>query len=118
MRAIADVQTASNLDASVAQSFDFADEGGGIDDHSSADDGVTAGAQNAARDQLKDVAIFADDDGVSGVVSSGYASDVVERAGEIVDDFAFSFIAPLRTYHDDRIHSDLSYAADRWQLII
>ena len=44
MRAIADVQTASNLDASVAQSFDFADEGGGIDDHSSADDGVTAAA--------------------------------------------------------------------------
>jgi hypothetical protein len=65
---------------------------------------VTARAQNSAGDELKNVAIGADDDGVAGVVATGYARDVVEGAGEIVDHFAFSFIAPLRAYDHDRVH--------------
>jgi hypothetical protein len=37
-------------------------------------------------------------------VASGYARDIFEGAGEVVDDFAFAFIAPLRAYHHDRVH--------------
>ncbi len=91
--------------------FDFVDERGGIDDHAGADHRVAAGTQNSARDELQNVAIAADDDGMAGVVAAGYARDVFERTGEIVDDLAFAFIAPLRAYHYDRVHSDLSYDA-------
>jgi hypothetical protein len=41
---------------------------------------------------------------MAGVVASSYARDIFERASEVVDDFAFAFIAPLRAYHHDRIH--------------
>jgi hypothetical protein len=34
-------------------------------------------------------------------VSPSNARDVVKSAGEIVDDFAFAFIAPLRADHYD-----------------
>ena len=84
--------------------FDFVDERGGIDDHAGADHRVTAGPQNSAGDQLQNIAIAADDDGVPGIVATGYARDVFERTGEIVDDLALAFIAPLRANHHDRIH--------------
>jgi hypothetical protein len=45
---------------------------------------------------LEDVLGFADDDGVPGIVATGNANDVVERAGEVVDDLAFAFVTPLR----------------------
>ena len=104
MGAIADVEAAFDVYARLGESFDFVDQRGGIDNYASADHGVTAGTQNPAGDQLQDVPISADDDGVAGVVASSYARDVFERAGQVVDDFAFSFIAPLRAYHHDRVH--------------
>src|ERR1700676_552681 len=104
MGAIADLQATFYVDAGLGESFDFVDESGGIDDYAGTDDGVTAGAQNSAGDELQNVAIGADDDGVAGVVPSGYARDIFKGAGEIVNDFAFAFIAPLRAYHHDRVH--------------
>src|ERR1700719_2210025 len=104
MRAIADVQTAIHVDARLGESFDFVDESSGIDDHAGADHSVTPGAQNPAGDELQNIAIGADDDGVAGVVASGYARDIFEGAGKVVDYFTFSFIAPLRADHHDRGH--------------
>ena len=101
-----------DVDATFGEGFDFGDERGGIDDYASADDGVLLGAQNAARDELENVTVFADDDGVTGVVAAGDAHDVVERACEIVDNFAFAFVAPLRADHDDRFHSEHLPCAD------
>jgi hypothetical protein len=59
------------------------------------------GAQDSTGDELQDKAIFADDNGVAGIVPASHASDVIESAGEIVNDFAFAFVTPLRTdYYD------------------
>ena len=85
----------------------------GIDDHAGADDRVLLRAQNAAGNELEHVAILADDDGVAGVVAAGNTRDVVERAGEIVDDLALAFVAPLRADHDDRFHAEHLLARDR-----
>ncbi len=54
---------------------------------------------------MQDVFIFADDHGVAGIVAAGNARDVVERAGEVVDNLAFAFVAPLRAYDHHRFHS-------------
>src|ERR1700681_683135 len=104
MGAIADVQPTLHVDARLGERFDFVDESGGIDDYAGANNRMTAGAQNSAGDELQNVAIGADDDGVAGVVASSYARDIFKGAGEIVNDFAFAFIAPLRAYHHDRVH--------------
>ena len=42
----------------------------GIDHHAIADDGLDAGPQNAARNQLENELLGADEDGVSGVVAA------------------------------------------------
>src|SRR5204862_7277925 len=53
-------------------------------------------------------AVFSNDDGVPGVVSAGHARNVIDRTGEIVDDFALSFISPLCADHRDGFHSSPS----------
>src|SRR5258705_8210271 len=40
-------------------------------------------------------------------MAPGDSRDVIERAGEIINDFALAFIAPLRTNHHDRFHSQI-----------
>src|SRR4029077_5872427 len=64
--------------------------------------------ENPARNQLEHVAIFPDDDRVPRVVPARHPRNVVKRPGKIIDNLAFSFIAPLRPHHDNRFHSDLS----------
>jgi hypothetical protein len=108
MRAIADVEPALYVDADFLEHFDFSDERRRIDHDAGANHSVLRGPQNSARNQLQHVAVFADDDGVAGVVAAGDARDVIERAREIVDDFTFSFVTPLRADHYDRFHSRAS----------
>src|SRR5258707_8494685 len=36
--------------------------------------------------------------------------DIVKSAGQIIDDFAFAFVAPLRADHHDRFHAVPSLA--------
>src|SRR5580692_10247508 len=104
--AIADMQAALYLDASLGERFDFSHERARIDNHAGADHRVSLRPQNPARNELQDILVLADDHGVTGVVPSGYACDVVERAGEVVDDLAFAFVTPLRAYDHHRFHSD------------
>jgi hypothetical protein len=101
VRAVAEVQAAVDVDAGFGERFDFGNEGRGIDYDTGADDGVLFRAQDSAGNELQHEAIFADDDGVTGIVPAGDASDVIESAGEIVDDFAFAFVTPLRADYDD-----------------
>ena len=105
VRAIADMQTAVHVDSRLAQRFNLRNECGRIDDHAGANHRMLFGAKNSARDQLQHVAVFSDDDGVPGIVPARYSGNVIERAGKIVDDFAFSFIAPLCTHHYNGFHS-------------
>src|SRR5260370_31656960 len=104
------MQAALNVDASFGERFDFGDEGCGIDYDASTDDCLLLGAQDAAGDELQNEAVFADDYGVPGVVSAGDARDIVKSAGEIIDDLAFAFVAPLRAHHHDRFHAVPSLA--------
>src|SRR5882757_4337085 len=104
------MQAALNVDTSFGERFNFSDEGGGIDYDTGADDCLLLGAQDAAGDELQDEAILADDYGVPGVVSAGDARDIVKSAGQIIDDFAFALVAPLRADHHDRFHAVPSLA--------
>ena len=52
-------------------------------------------AQDAGRHEVQDVFLFADEDGVAGVVAAGVADDDVRLLGQHVNDFAFAFVAPL-----------------------
>src|SRR5258707_310738 len=104
------MQAALNVDTSFGERFNFSDEGGGIDYDASTDDCLLFGAQDAAGDELQDEAVFADDYGVPGVVSAGDARDIVKSAGQIIDDFAFALVAPLRADHHDRFHAVPSLA--------
>src|SRR6266404_944046 len=108
--AIAKMQAAFNVDSSFGECFNFGHEGGGIDYDAGADDCLLLGAQDAAGDELQDEAIFADDYGVPGVVSTSDARDIVKSAGQIIDNFAFAFVAPLRADHHDRFHAVPSLA--------
>ncbi len=75
-----------------------------IDHHAIPDHGLHAGAQNPARDQLEDELLFANKDGVAGVVAALISGDDVETFGEQVDDFPLAFVPPLRTENDDVAH--------------
>jgi hypothetical protein len=95
------VKASRNIDTGFCERFDFGNESSGIDNDARADYSLLLGPQDSTGNKLQDKAIFADNNGVAGIVPAGYASDVIESAGEIVDDFAFAFITPLRTdYYD------------------
>ncbi len=81
--------------ACLAQFFDFAKEGCGVEDDTIADDSSAAGAQDAAGDELQHVFFAVNDDGVTGVVASSIAGDHIELLGEDVDDLTLAFVAPL-----------------------
>src|SRR6267378_1528968 len=108
--AIAEMQAALYVDASFGERFDFGHEGCGIDYDASADDCLLLGAQDAAGDELQNEAVFADDYGVPGVMSTSDARDIVKSSGQIIDDFAFAFVAPLRADYHDRFHAVPSLA--------
>lgn len=101
MSAVGDMESASHVDTGFRKHLDFVDERDGINDDAHTDHRMLFGTEYAARDELENVFFFADNDGVAGVVASGDANDVVERAGQVVYDFAFAFVSPLRAHHDD-----------------
>src|SRR4030095_10403166 len=101
MGAIADVKAAGDVDAGLGKHFDFFDQGDGINDDAHTDDGVLLGTENSAGNELQDVLLLADDDGVAGVMATGNANYIVERASEVVDDFTFAFVTPLRANDDN-----------------
>jgi len=105
MRAIANVQAAFDLNVGLGKCLDFGHQRGGIDDHAGTDHRVLLRAQNAARDELQDVAVLANDYRVPGIVPAGTTRNVIEGPGEIIDDFAFAFVTPLSADHYDRFHS-------------
>src|SRR6204780_702053 len=45
------------------------------------------------------------DNGMAGVMSPGVSRREVERGGQIIYNFAFAFVAPLRPHNDDRFRS-------------
>src|SRR5262249_21368627 len=105
VRAIRDVEAALYVNAGLGEYLDFVDQSDGVNDDAHADHSVLLGTKNAARDELEDVLFLADDNGMACVVASGDADNVIKGAGEIVDDFALTFVSPLSADYDDRFHS-------------
>ena len=98
--AIAEKKPPANFDAGFFQIFEFGDERRRIDHGAGTNHSSFLGPQNAAGNQLQDVTMAVEDDGVPGVVAAGITRDVIKRGGHIVDDLAFSFVAPLRANYD------------------
>ena len=107
VRAIAEKEAPADVHAGFFQIFEFGYERRGIDHGAGADDGFLFRAQNAAGNELQDVAMAIEDDRVAGIVAAGVASGVIEGRGEIVDDLAFAFVAPLGADHRDRLRPNL-----------
>ena len=110
---IADVQAAFDVDTGFRQRFNFGHERRGIDDHARADDRVLVRAQDAAGDELKHIAILANDDRVASIVAAGNAHNIIKRPSQIIDNLALALVAPLRADHNDRFHAENLLARDR-----
>ena len=106
MRRFADEKIAVRLDAELAEPVDFLHQAERVDDDAVADDAELAFAEDARRHQVQDIFLFADEDGVAGVVAALSADDDIRPLGQHIDDFAFAFIAPLGA-HENRIGHSL-----------
>ena len=95
VRRFAQDQVAVNADAELAQPLDFLDEAHGVHHDAVADDADLVLAQNAGGNQVQDVFLAFDVDGVAGVVAALRADHHVRLLGQHVNDLAFAFIAPL-----------------------
>ena len=102
MRAITEKQASARFDSRFSKVFHFDQQGRGVHHGSRADDRLLARPQDSAGDQLQDVFMIIKNNGVAGVMSARVAGRIVERLGQVVDDLALAFIAPLRSHHDNR----------------
>src|SRR5437660_4652911 len=100
LRAVRDEKVAIHFHTGSAQGSNFLQEGQRINHHAVADDAGALGPQNAARHELQDELFPIDDDGVSGVMAAGVASDHRKGLSEYVDNLALALVAPLRSYND------------------
>ena len=95
MGGLADEQAVGELDVALFEALDFLDESEWVDDDAVGDDALFPRAQDAGGDEVKDEFLLADFDRMSGIVAALGADDDIGFLGEDVDDFSFSFIAPL-----------------------
>ena len=96
MGAITEEQPAPHFDAGFLEILEFRDKRGRINHGPGADHGFLARSKYAAGDQLEDVAMAVEDDGVACIMAARVPRDIVERRSDVVYDFPFAFIAPLR----------------------
>jgi hypothetical protein len=82
-------------DALAAEFVDFLDEAEGVHDDAVGDNAEFIRPEDAGRDEVEDVFDTVVDDGVASIIATCGAYDDVRFVGEIIDDFAFSFITPL-----------------------
>src|SRR5262249_3903171 len=105
VRTVADVEPPAYIDARFRKSFNPRDQRRGIHHHAGANHRVLLRPQNSAGNELQDIALFANDDRVSGIVPAGDARDVIKRTGQIIANLTFALISPFRANHYDRLHS-------------
>ena len=88
------IQLACDVDAGRFEHRDFVEQRRQVNHHAVADNGLLAGAENAARNQLEDELLLANEDGMAGVVAALIAGDDIEPFREKVDDFALCLRRP------------------------
>src|SRR6478609_2068001 len=86
------------------QLVDFAEQHLGVDHHALAQDTVRPLTQDATRQQAYDDLLVAYDQRVAGVRAARVAHHDVGKLHVNIDDFAFTFVAPLSTDNDHRRH--------------
>src|ERR1700719_4510741 len=98
---IAEKQSTAHFDAGFFQVFEFRNQCRRINHGAGTDHGFFFRSKYAAGNQLEDVAMAVEDDGMPCIVPARVPSDVVKRGSHIVYDLALAFIAPLRAdyYH-------------------
>jgi len=89
------------LDATLPQLGDLLEQYGRVDDDAVADDAHAVRVEDARRDQLELELAVLGDDGVAGVVAALGADDHLGLLGEVIDDLALAFVAPLAADEDD-----------------
>lgn len=103
MGLVADAQVGGrDGNAALVEFVDFGEELFRVEDHAVSDDVHDAFAEDTDGEEVGGVFLVTDADGVTGVGSAAVAGDKVDVVGEEVDDFAFAFVAPLKT-DDTRI---------------
>ena len=101
MSVVADEQSPIGVDANSLELFNFSHQSDRIEDNPVADNARYVPVEDSRGDKMKDEFLFSfavfgrDDNGMSGVRASLITSDDVDILAQMVDDFAFPFIAPL-----------------------
>ena len=92
-------------EALAAEFIDLGKEGDGVHDDPVSDDTLFFAPEDPGRNEVQDVFGAALDDGMTGIVATGGTHHHVCMLRQVIDDFTFSFIAPLGTGHDHIGHS-------------
>ena len=103
MRAPTDTHASLDLDAARRQSIQLLKELFDVEHDTIAEQAALARMQNARRNLVQDEFILTDMYGVAGVGAALIAGDDGYGATQHVDNFAFTFVAPLGTDDDDTI---------------
>src|SRR5690606_16888159 len=77
--------------------LDLLDQGLRIDDNTAADDAMRLRVKDAGRQQVQNVTVLADLDGVAGVVATLVTRHHIEAFRQDVDNLALAFVTPLET---------------------
>ncbi len=104
MGTITDVQPPVHVYSGLGQRLNLIHQRARINYHAHADHRLLLRTKYPARNQLKDVLLFADNYGVPGIVSTGHAHNVVKRPGKIIHYLALALVTPLRSDHYQRFH--------------
>ena len=104
VRFVADEEPVVDVDAVSGELVDLGEQRLRIDDDAVADDADDVRMQNAGRNQAQHEFRAVDVHGVAGVVSALVPRDDIEPRRQQVDDFSFSFVAPLRAEHREIHH--------------
>ena len=110
--AIADQQPPLVIEAQFLEHLHLFRQRGGIDHHTVADDAFFIGAENAGGNQVQDVLVAVEDDGMPGVVPALVTRHHVGLFGEQIDDLALPFISPLHSDDDKNRHGFPSVGFD------
>ena len=87
----------AHINPTCAEIVDLFHEGQRIERDAVSDDVDLTGVQNPRRDQVQDVFVIPDDDGVARVRAALISNDEVCVARQEIDDLPFTLIAPLGT---------------------
>jgi len=95
MRVVADEKPSLDIDVELFELIDFIHQRDGIDDDAVADDTRNVRMKDAGWDQMKNVLVAADDDGVPGIGTSLVTGNDIDVFTQKVDNLSFAFVAPL-----------------------